>query len=751
MSPTIKLKSILLANFGPFVGENHKLELPPNGLHMVLGENQDTDESSGAGKSSLVEALAYAFDYSDFAATELKSWDWLTKDPMSVEVGFSVTCPERSDKPDGTVEVEYRRGRGAGLFIDENFSVTSATAIKEELGRLVGVRPGILKALTYRPQGQPGLFLSMTDQEKKSFLTELLGLQAYEAEADRAVETIGELTKSEETLKAVAESAQAALPVAPVPPTEPDLSDLSSRHQKLGLEVQSAEETLRMLKAGDAAATKAQVERETAVRAQWESHLSNLSSAAVMAEGQTLPIPGVERPSTPPELATLRERLGLLRKAIAKARADHQEKLKKLRYDVSDERNRFHDLRSHAQGQARVAGAERERLVSEVTVLEKQKCDRCQRPWSDDAHARMLAEKRTSIEKCDTVLKAAEAEMELAHAAERRMRELDLTLTFEQSADPVPEKLAKGEQEYAQKVLQLEADYKAQVADVERRHADQVKLAHSEKQRRVAEAQAQLSKAEADYMTALHKAAEMTSEHVRLRETMAAAKETLNGFISDRRVMQERIESAKTLYRSSLAQFERERDAHAKAKAQVDAKVEDWKAVLRELDRERDYLGCVRSFLGVIFDETLNRIAHLTNERLAKVPNVQGLTLRFVSERETKTTKNMRQEIRPIVERDGHEIPLKRTSGGQYTAVELAVDLSLADVIAERTGVMPGWLILDEAFNGLPVKSKSACLELLKDAATTRLILVIDHATEFKELFDSSIIVRSRDGRSTFA
>jgi DNA repair exonuclease SbcCD ATPase subunit len=86
-----------------------------------------------------------------------------------------------------------------------------------------------------------------------------------------------------------------------------------------------------------------------------------------------------------------------------------------------------------------------------------------------------------------------------------------------------------------------------------------------------------------------------------------------------------------------------------------------------------------------------------------------------------------------------------------FTAVELAVDLSLADVIAERTGVYPGWLILDEAFDGLDLPAKRACMELLREASETRLILVIDHATEMKEMFDATIVVRSRGGRSTIA
>ena len=741
MTPTLKLRRLVLSNFGPFVGENHELELPPNGLHMVLGENLDTDESSGAGKSSLVESLAYAFDYSTFAATELQSWEWLTKEPMSVEVGFEATAGE----------VTLRRGKKAILAVAGKDPVTSAKAVKEAMEQVVGVRPEILKALTYRPQGQPGLFLAMTDQEKKSFLTELLGLQAFEAGADRTVEAIGELTKSEEQLRAIAEAGRAALPPPPVKPEAPDTRDLAARLGELDDEVAQAEETLRLLRVSDNAAVTAQAERERQAR---ETH-SPLVRAALVARTElraaapSLPRP--EHPSVPAELATFRERLSLLRKAVAKAKADHQENLKGLRNRVQDERNDMHGLRNHAQGQARVAQAERERLVSEVAVLEKQECDRCHRPWSDAAHAKMLAEKRAGIEGCDVVLKAAAAGLELAAAAERRMKELDLTLTFEQGADPVPEKLAKGEQEYAQKVADAEAAYKAEVASVDRRHDDACALARANHQRALAEADATVAKVENASEAALHKAQEMTPEHVRLRDSMSSAKELVSSLQADRRVIQERIDSAKVRYRDLLTQYDREAAGHAQAESRVLHAEANWKAAQRELDRERDYLGCVRSFLGVIFDETLNRIAHLTNERLAKVPNVQGLTLRFVSERETKTTKNMRQEIRPIVERDGHEIPLKRTSGGQYTAVELAVDLSLADVIAERTGVMPGWLILDEAFNGLPVKSKSACLELLKDAATTRLILVIDHATEIKEMFDSVITVRSQNGKSSFA
>jgi DNA repair exonuclease SbcCD ATPase subunit len=740
MIPTIKLQRLLVSNLGPYVGD-HELELPSHGLHMVMGENLDTDESSGAGKSSFVEAFAYGFDYSTFNATDLQTWDWLTKEPMQVGLDFSVR----------DIDIVLRRGKKPSLKITGKDTVTSAKSVKEELGRLIGVRPEILKALTYRAQGQPGLFLSMTDQEKKSFLTELLGLQMYETEADRVVKVITDLEQQEISKKAVADSLKAQIPPEPTPMPALDIQGLEQTASGLATEIEAAEHTLQDLKSADSRASQELADRARAVTAQWTPYIENLQVALYELESRPLSVSPAEKPEPPTELSALKKKLELLRQGIAKTKAAHQEKLRDLRSQVADERNEVHRLRSHAQGQIRVATAELERLRGEVAVLETMICDRCKRSWCDEHHTATLVAKRGAIEACQSVVKTAEAELVHANEAEHRMQEAQLNLTFAEGADPVPEKLAQGERDFAQKVADTEAAYRSALAEVERRHDDQVRVLRAEKQTQVAEAKTAVSKAEGDYISALHTAQEMTAEHVRLRESMGGAKSLLDGLLADRRVISERIISAQARQRDLGAQFKRELDAFTNAVGRYTKAGIEHQSVLTKLDQERDYLGVIRSFLGAIFDETLNRVAFLTNERLAKVPNVQGLTLRFISERETKTTKNVRQEIRPIVERDGHEIPLKRTSGGQYTAVELAVDLSLADVISERTGILPGWLILDEAFNGLPVKSKSACLELLKDAAETRLILVIDHATEFKELFDSTIVVRSKEGRSVFA
>jgi len=67
------------------------------------------------------------------------------------------------------------------------------------------------------------------------------------------------------------------------------------------------------------------------------------------------------------------------------------------------------------------------------------------------------------------------------------------------------------------------------------------------------------------------------------------------------------------------------------------------------------------------------------------------------------------------------------------SAVYLATDLAIIDVVSRRLGVAPGWLVLDESFEGLGPVEKEAYLEVLNNYARNKLVLIIDHGTETKE------------------
>jgi ABC-type molybdenum transport system ATPase subunit/photorepair protein PhrA len=82
------------------------------------------------------------------------------------------------------------------------------------------------------------------------------------------------------------------------------------------------------------------------------------------------------------------------------------------------------------------------------------------------------------------------------------------------------------------------------------------------------------------------------------------------------------------------------------------------------------------------------------------------------------------------------------------TAVELAVDLAVGEVVTRRRGLYPSWLILDESFDGLGGAAKESCLEMLQQIAAQKLVLVVDHDATFQGLFSNIIQVEQVDGRS---
>jgi DNA repair exonuclease SbcCD ATPase subunit len=153
-------------------------------------------------------------------------------------------------------------------------------------------------------------------------------------------------------------------------------------------------------------------------------------------------------------------------------------------------------------------------------------------------------------------------------------------------------------------------------------------------------------------------------------------------------------------------------------------------------------------FLGAIFDEVLAEITDETNRILARIPNTDTVTLRFDSEATTKAGK-VNRTIVPVLSVNGNTGKLEsRCSGGMYSTVELAVDMAVAEVISRRTNSFPGWMCLDESFDGLDAPSKEACFALLQQQAQKKLILVVDHSESFAEMFSSTITVESKDGKS---
>jgi DNA repair exonuclease SbcCD ATPase subunit len=168
-------------------------------------------------------------------------------------------------------------------------------------------------------------------------------------------------------------------------------------------------------------------------------------------------------------------------------------------------------------------------------------------------------------------------------------------------------------------------------------------------------------------------------------------------------------------------------------------------AAEKEFHREADYLDLMRGFRNKIFDEVLEGISAESSNVVAALPNAQHISIDFKSERVTGSG-TIEQRIKPTVTIYGEERSLVASvSGGQFTSVELAVDLAVARVVSARLGCNLQWMILDESFEGHDPATKEACMTLLQQYAADKLIIIVDHSSEFKEMFTQEILVEQHD------
>lgn len=172
--------------------------------------------------------------------------------------------------------------------------------------------------------------------------------------------------------------------------------------------------------------------------------------------------------------------------------------------------------------------------------------------------------------------------------------------------------------------------------------------------------------------------------------------------------------------------------------------------VTADVNAENDFIALLgnKGFLSAIFDDVLVEIEQATNERLALLANVSHVTVKLKSSSTTEKG-TVKKTIETVVYVDGHEAsPRAGLSGGMLSSVETQLDLALSAVIQRRTGAMPGWALFDEAFYGPGNVTKEAVMEVFKQYAADKLIVVIDHSSELKEVFTQFIDVHYKDGKS---
>lgn len=714
----VRIRRLSIKAFRSFKNEA-TFDFDEGGLVLVRGVNHDANDSSGAGKTSLLEALAYAFDISQFPATEHQCW--LTEEPFQVELEF--------DTPAGTAIL--KRGKVNSLKVGDQKTISGAKAVKEAVAGLVGLSPDILRALVYRPQREPGLFISMTDAKKKEFLTELLGLGQFEAEAEAAQKRISALEKEADTAKALAVAADAAIPPMV---EEPVLQDENPGH------LETLRQKLEEYKEVISGVLKQKEHAELQVNEVARIYDVELAAAIapIQAERNCVEQSKVG-PATDYAAAwsSVNRRLEHIQGLISAAKKEWQNGLTQLELEAKSTRR----LISVAEKEAAPLAGLQTRLrktETDIATLRSAKCPTCEREWITAESKLLELEMESSklVEAIENCLKA----QEIANQENIHLVSVEGLVESTKASNPVPPDLEEALAALTADLATIEAERKTAWALVE-----------AERRAKLAELDAQLANLKRSFREQKQEALD------RMMPALQEAEKAVASLYSDERAIRTRaddelrrlmsVASANAWAKTQHEQAVRVRETALKRAGDA---ANAFHGAMGSLGAEKDFLACVGrdGFLGLVFDDVLHAISDETNRILAEVPNVAHVTIRFESERETQDGK-LRKEIKPQILANGRPVSLKAgLSGGMQVAVELAVDIALAKVVSERTGMFPGWMVLDEAFDGLGINAKKACLAILAKAAADRLILVVDHSTEVREGFDTVIDIALRDGVS---
>jgi DNA repair exonuclease SbcCD ATPase subunit len=226
----------------------------------------------------------------------------------------------------------------------------------------------------------------------------------------------------------------------------------------------------------------------------------------------------------------------------------------------------------------------------------------------------------------------------------------------------------------------------------------------------------------------------------------------LNSQIEANGTAYHRLQAEVQQYENALKRYKEEKEKRDKNISDLNSRISELKDRYLSLDKEhriaKDSVELLKSYANQLFQDSLSVVAETATKILSRIPNMSTATLTFDAYKETKSG-SVKEQVVPILSIDDEiNIPIKSMSGGERAAIDLAVDMAVIDMIESNTGNGIDLFILDEPFDGLDAICRENCLEVLKNSASNRKILIVDHSTETKQMVQEKIIV-VRDGQQS--
>jgi len=193
---------------------------------------------------------------------------------------------------------------------------------------------------------------------------------------------------------------------------------------------------------------------------------------------------------------------------------------------------------------------------------------------------------------------------------------------------------------------------------------------------------------------------------------------------------------------AGLAQIEELKKQCASDEAEIEG-LEGNRAIYQMLE------DAFRQIPYMLVARGIGAVENITNEILSMVSS-SGLRVMIKTEKETKTTKRVRDEIHLVIQDADGEKQYKFLSGGEKLRVALALRLAIGEVFAHRRGVSIESLLADEPFGPLDVEGIEDMKEAMRELKKRfKFMGVITHIERAMDIFPTRLVFEKNGGKGT--
>jgi DNA repair exonuclease SbcCD ATPase subunit len=732
----LKLKKLTLGGIATFVDRQTVYFDRLGHLIQFDGENRNTGGSSGAAKSSVFNALDYLLGVNDLPTTVLQSRH--TKEKIFVEGEFDW---------DGK-NVIITRAAKLAIDVDGNITTGSSDLTEELLDKILGMPRKVFRKILHKRQKEGGFFLEFTPKETYTFLTDAMDLSAERKKLEKVEAKLSELEKSKVSKETAVTSLQSSVKATQESILALGLAPIRDIHQAVILELKTK------MDASAGALIKVQEDHKS-TNELLDSQRPILIPNPILETAEQLPQPVLEEATLNNQdiIATLESQIATLAQEINDLRQAEADRIKKVTTAIQ-ERKLTLSVLSHKCTISVTAKDEAVKLAGEIKKIRDAICPTCEQSWiTETAKVKetellnRLAQFKIQIQEgvtAENSIEITKSEIELLEKELIPQGLAAISVKIDDSArynSQINEEKAKANA------------YKAEIsiknAEILKNHTEKQKVINNEVSNRNAGILADISirnKAASD---------EYQFKVTAVRETQARELDQARGQADvDRRAFEAAANKLKAFtdylarYESSLKAMKEQETNYLASLATAEAELAK---LLQEILMAEELRKAVKLFISISFDGALESIGDAATRIIRCVPTMVSATIQLEGQKETKDGK-IKEEINAVISMNGDiGIPIKSLSGGERSAVDIAVDLAVIEFIEEESAKGIDVFILDEPFTGLGPVEIEPVLELLKNLTSTKKLIIVDHNAEVKEMVSDRLVVVREGNSSTIA